>query len=854
MIFDRLADAIIGHAKLIIAIWVVILIACTPLALKAGEVMSYDTNDMADPDSESVKGLAVLDVYFDHSIGDSSSSPIIVIHFDDAAGMQQSREIYKLLEESKGDFRDESGKEKLLMVIAFDPMTGDDGAGILMVVPYYKTNYSSSYVRDDTPNLRGFVADAVAQYAETHDVVVKTYVTGTPAISYDMEKGSMEDISRIDPFTVLLILLLVGLFFRSFVTSATPPLTIGFAFVVVLGLIFLLGQVMNIFFITEMMLLVSMMGAGCDYCIFIIARYREELRAGKEHRDALHCAVTWAGESIATSGASVIIGFGAMSVCSFSLVSTMGICLALGILVALLAALTLIPAILAVVGDRVFWPSKMDSFQEGGKSTRGWYAACGRFGQKYFDHSARFSLKHAKAIAIVTVLVSVPAAYVALTSETSYDMISSMETGESAEGLDYIGEYASAGMLMPDYVVLQYGEPIAMTASVKYSPVPIGMPAIIWSEGWDSKLEGLRSLTAEIVEDPNIDTVDVPYMWEQERQAAIDSGAIDPEKPREAVEYLIYNSPGGDMQYISGAVRQASALLGIYIPREHPEYTREQVERAVYGTILNDMGGFIDYYANVVGNHVGGDFTQGGNSVVFVRISIATVEPSMAPVSMDSISGVEAIVSEYAEDHPDVVAKWVTGTAVVMYEISEVIGGEFTHIEILVVILIIILLFVVMRSYTIPFRSIFTILMSIAWTLTATHFLFVNVLGGEVMWLIPLILLVICLGLGMDYDILLTTRIKENVKAHGMSNDDAIYHAVTHTGSVITVCGLIMGGAFGTLMLSGMVMMQQFGFALCFAILIDALVVRTYIVPAIMHLLGDWNWKGPGSKVARKAE
>ena len=54
-----------------------------------------------------------------------------------------------------------------------------------------------------------------------------------------------------------------------------------------------------------------------------------------------------------------------------------------------------------------------------------------------------------------------------------------------------------------------------------------------------------------------------------------------------------------------------------------------------------------------------------------------------------------------------------------------------------------------------------------------------------------------------------------------------------------------MGGAFGTLMLSGMTMMQQFGFALCFAILIDALVVRTYIVPAVMHLLGDWNWKGP---------
>ena len=54
-----------------------------------------------------------------------------------------------------------------------------------------------------------------------------------------------------------------------------------------------------------------------------------------------------------------------------------------------------------------------------------------------------------------------------------------------------------------------------------------------------------------------------------------------------------------------------------------------------------------------------------------------------------------------------------------------------------------------------------------------------------------------------------------------------------------------MGSAFGTLMLSSTSMLQEFGFALCFAILVDALLVRTYVVPAAMHLLGDLNWKGP---------
>ena len=122
-----------------------------------------------------------------------------------------------------------------------------------------------------------------------------------------------------------------------------------------------------------------------------------------------------------------------------------------------------------------------------------------------------------------------------------------------------------------------------------------------------------------------------------------------------------------------------------------------------------------------------------------------------------------------------------------------------------------------------------------------------------VTWIVPIILFVICLGLGMDYDILLTTRIKENVMK-GMSNDDAILHAVEKSGAVITICGLIMGGAFLTMVLSTSPMLMEFGFALGFAILVDALFVRTYVVPAVMHLLGKWNWIGPSFLSIKRQE
>ncbi len=851
MIFDRLADAIAKHAKLIVVLWIAILLVSVPLALKSGDVMKYDVNDMAAEDSESIQGMMVMGQYYPSGGVDVSSVPIIVIKYSTAEEIALSEKFVGYLTEHAPEYVDADGKQKLSSRAPFVSMGTQEKAGLEGGIFLAGVVYDSSFegnITDDTSALRSFISQQKEKFDGTNPgfAGVSTYLTGTTAISADMAEGALKDISRIDPFTVLLILVLVGLFFRSFVTSATPPMTIGFAFIVTLALIYGIGQILNIFFITEMMILVSMMGAGCDYCIFIIARYREGLRSGLGHDKALHEAVVWAGESIATSGASVIIGFGAMSICSISIVSTMGICLAIGILVALLAALTMIPAILELIHDKIFWPTSVDSFREGGKATKGWFGWFGRLGERYFEGSSRFSLKHAKAIVIATVLVTVPAAYMMANAELSYDMVSSMQTGESGEGMDLIGDYANQGMLMPNYVVFESSEPLADIQSFDasaFAPL-IGMglvtqetaammsqmKSLTWSRSYGSlDVDGLCS---GIAKDPNVAAISGPFVWESEVSKAtrelIAEGTADP-TPTQIVDRVISDSPETMALYVTNTLQTIRAA-GL------PD-----------AMIVAGAGSAIDYLVNTLSRSVGGSFANsadGNGTVDYITVTYSTVDAAMSPKSMRTISGAESTINSFMDANPVLESKWVTGSAAVMYDISNAVGAEFDKIEIIVVILIIILLFVVMKSYLIPIRSVLTILMSICWTLAVTHLLFTDVLGVSVMWLIPMILLVICLGLGMDYDILLTTRIKENV-IKGMSNDDAIHHAVTHTGSVITICGLIMGGAFGTLMLSSMVMMQQFGFALCFAILCDALVVRTYIVPAIMHLLGKWNWVGP---------
>jgi len=188
---------------------------------------------------------------------------------------------------------------------------------------------------------------------------------------------------------------------------------------------------------------------------------------------------------------------------------------------------------------------------------------------------------------------------------------------------------------------------------------------------------------------------------------------------------------------------------------------------------------------------------------------------------------------------------YVGGSSATMHDIKSTLDADFVYMAILVIIGIFVILMLVLGSILLPLRAILTIALSISWTLAVTVLLFQNVLGKPVLWLIPIVLFVILMGLGMDYDIFLITRIREEVVA-GKTDEEATVIAVERTGGIITACGIIMAGAFGSMMLSGMGMLQQMGFALSFAILLDAMVVRTYLVPSIMVVAKKWNWWAPG--------
>jgi RND superfamily putative drug exporter len=240
-----------------------------------------------------------------------------------------------------------------------------------------------------------------------------------------------------------------------------------------------------------------------------------------------------------------------------------------------------------------------------------------------------------------------------------------------------------------------------------------------------------------------------------------------------------------------------------------------------------------------------------------VTVTVVLKEDPFSKESIDSIQDIRDHIDKTKEREPALAGSTILvgGATAEMGDIEDTIESSMDLMRAVVIVLIFILLLIVLGSILIPITAIISIGLSISWTLAVTMLVFQFVKGVPVMWLMPIILFVVLMGLGMDYNIFIITRMREEV-LKGYSDKVAIRRAVESTGGIITACGAIMAGAFGSMMLSVMGILQQFGFALFFAIMLDAFIIRIYLMPAIIVLLSKWNWWAPGrlQRVRRDAD
>jgi RND superfamily putative drug exporter len=185
-------------------------------------------------------------------------------------------------------------------------------------------------------------------------------VTGNMAEALDQESsGNNSDaITLIATLAIILILLLI--IFRSPIIAVMPLLTVIIAGIAAFGLIADANKLFDLKTDSSItpLLIVVMLGVGTDYILFLLFRYRERLRLGEDPKTAMVTAVARVGEAISCAAGVVIIAFLALALSSLGILRSLGPALAIAVAVALLAGLTLVPAVVSLLGSRVFWPSK----------------------------------------------------------------------------------------------------------------------------------------------------------------------------------------------------------------------------------------------------------------------------------------------------------------------------------------------------------------------------------------------------------------------------------------------------------------------------------------------------------------
>ncbi|HVX58205.1 MAG TPA: MMPL family transporter, partial [Candidatus Saccharimonadales bacterium] len=190
-------------------------------------------------------------------------------------------------------------------------------------------------------------------------VGLRANLTGDLAAEVDQENANNSGKNKTELYSVILILVLLLLVFRSILAPIVTLLPAALALAISQPVIAEATKAgVQVGFITQILLIVLLLGAGTDYGLFLVFRVREEMRKGLNAKDAVVEALSHVGESITFSAATVIAALLSLMLATFGLYSGLGPALAIGLVIMLLISLTFLPALLSVLGRAVFWPTK----------------------------------------------------------------------------------------------------------------------------------------------------------------------------------------------------------------------------------------------------------------------------------------------------------------------------------------------------------------------------------------------------------------------------------------------------------------------------------------------------------------
>jgi putative drug exporter of the RND superfamily len=622
---------------------------------------------------------------------------------------------------------------------------------------------------------------------------LQVHLAGDIAAAVDQQKASGSTGNQVEDLSLLFIIVLLVLIFRSLtlaITTLIPPLlavTISGPLVAEAA-----AHGLQVSSLAQFLMIVLVLGAGTDYGLFLVFRVREELRArqhetaglgGSVARDLFHArpsaqdAIVWSvtkvGESITFSAATVIAAVLTLLLASFSFYSGLGWPFAIAVGVTLLAALTLLPALLSIrlsllcvkrsLFQSMFGRPKLLPWNIQGSGKPGVW---GRVAGRIVRHPVPVLLAGVVFFgALGTAVFGYKAA--------GFGGSSTPPAGtDSAAGQALLTKYFPQSAANPTSLIFRFSTPVWQ------DPGPLATATTqLQASGLFKQVTGpLNPVGATLT----------PKQY-SELHAALGPAQALPAVPP-----------------AHGAV----PAIGYDIYRATANYVSKDGRTVQFSTSLK---------AGDAGT------TAAMNAVPSIRAETTSVARSIG--AADSAVG---------------------GEAPALYDISSISNSDLKHIIPIAIVAIGLLLALVLRSVVAPLYLIASVGISYLAALGLSVLIFIK-LGNShgLVFFMPFLMFIFLLALGEDYNILVMTRIREEARQYPLR--EAVTRALSRTGTTVTSAGLVLAGTFLVLTVvagsgSGGQQIQDIGLGLALGILMDTFLVRTLLVPSTVVLLGRWNW------------
>lgn len=678
------------------------------------------------------------------------------------------------------------------------------------------------------------VGDALAEYLKSHTLSgVQIYVTGGTAITQSTTDSTHTTAENTLVVTVALVIILLLLIYRSPVSPLLPLGAVTLTYITAQGVIALLGRTtgMSISSYANVLLVVVLFGAGTDYCLFLISRFREEMADTPDPSVATRNTLAQVGETIVSSAGTIFVGFIAMSFAEMGLFRSAGPVLAIGVIVMLLVGITFVPALLALLGKRAFWPGK----------------AMHRPTGNYYGRIAQLVSDHPVLSIIVILVIMLPLVLYGLSTTVSYDLLGDLPAKDPAVvGYTMVRDNFGAGTIMPLNIVVTDRDPKAIPSEIA---------------GLVKRLSALPTVgDVRSIDDPLGQKGSIRDLTRVDGQLSLILDQLDSAGSNAGGSGTnIIKAIGGMKSYVEllahqfptmadvASLNDLQTLLGnplqLALQRDKLRTDLESLKTAfaamddaylmpdalapLLASANESQSALIDQLNNTY---------LAKNGTAYRITVIVNVNPN-SNAALDTVQNIRAIVADYGDSSHAIVA----GQPVTLADIRDTMNRDLLRTMALVVMGIFIVLLFMLRSLIAPIYLILTVMITYVFSLGLTDLFFRVVFHAEnLSWYMPFFTLIFLVALGVDYSIFLIGRVKEEVPRYGTRI--GVYRAVSATGAIITSAGLILAGTFAALLTGQIMGLIQLGFAVAFGVLVDTFVVRTMLVPAITVLLGKFAW------------